>query len=177
MMARPATRTASTKRHTQAVTRHRRASHPAVTSLAPSIAIAMPTTDIGAPGNSTTMPRMLNQAAAPASAIAATYAVTSATFHRPTETVTSRLISLSFSTSSICLRDVRAVTVDWALRLRWRRSRKAFVGSLTGPARNSVMLVSAIRATPRQHDRGTGPRRGRRPATRPLTCAGSRPAF
>ncbi len=28
----------------------------------------MPTTDIGAPGNSTTMPRILNQAAAPASA-------------------------------------------------------------------------------------------------------------
>ena len=39
------------------------------------MAIAMPTTDIGAPGNSTTMPRMLNQAAAPAGAMAATCAV------------------------------------------------------------------------------------------------------
>jgi hypothetical protein len=39
--------------------------------LALSIAHAMPIADSGEPGNSTTMPRTLNQAAAPASAIAA----------------------------------------------------------------------------------------------------------
>ena len=57
-------------RQIQDVTRHRLVSHPAVTSLEPSIAIAIATTDIGAPGNSTTMPRIENHAAVPANAIA-----------------------------------------------------------------------------------------------------------
>jgi alkanesulfonate monooxygenase SsuD/methylene tetrahydromethanopterin reductase-like flavin-dependent oxidoreductase (luciferase family) len=60
-----------TSRHVQAVTRHRRASHPAVTSLAASIATAIATTDSGAPGNSTTMPRIENRAATAARPMAA----------------------------------------------------------------------------------------------------------
>jgi hypothetical protein len=53
------------------VARQRRASHPAVTSLAPSIATAIPTTANGAPGNSTTIPLMEKNAAAQARIIAA----------------------------------------------------------------------------------------------------------
>src|SRR6266849_4805663 len=60
MTARPPTSATSVTRHTAAVASHRRASHPAVTSLAASIASAIPTTDSGAPGNSTTMPRIEN---------------------------------------------------------------------------------------------------------------------
>jgi hypothetical protein len=63
--ASPAINVTRTKRQIQDVTRHRLASHPAVASLEPSIAIAIATTDIGAPGNSTTMPRIENHAAVP----------------------------------------------------------------------------------------------------------------
>ena len=66
MTAKPATSATSVPRHTAAVERHRRASHQAVTSLADSIATAIPTTYSGAPGNRTTMPRIENQAAVPA---------------------------------------------------------------------------------------------------------------
>src|SRR5258708_37395689 len=47
----------------------------------------MATTAIGAPGNSTVMPRIENHAAAPARAMAATYAVTSTTCGRSPATV------------------------------------------------------------------------------------------
>src|SRR5712671_873485 len=84
MTARPATRATRVSRHTHAVTRHRRASHPAVTSLAVSIASAIATTASGAPGNSTTMPSIEKKAAVPARTIAATYAAMS----MPTKGVT-----------------------------------------------------------------------------------------
>jgi hypothetical protein len=77
MTASPATSATRVWRHTQAVARQRRASHPAVTSLAPSIASAIPTTASGAPGNNTTMPLMEEKAVVPAKAIAAVYAATS----------------------------------------------------------------------------------------------------
>src|SRR5258708_26776922 len=64
MTARPATRAMSTPRQIEDVTCHRAASQPAVTSLAASIATAMPTTDSGAPGNRTVIPRIENHAAA-----------------------------------------------------------------------------------------------------------------
>ena len=72
-----ATSATSVRRHTQAVTRHRRASHPAVTSLAVSIANAIRTTANGAPGNSIAMPLIEKKAAALASTIAAVYAAMS----------------------------------------------------------------------------------------------------
>src|SRR5258708_11528977 len=65
-MARPATSTARTRRQIRAVSRHRRASHPAVTSLAPSIANAITITANDAAGNGTTMPLIEKKAAAPA---------------------------------------------------------------------------------------------------------------
>src|SRR5258705_5141445 len=86
MRASPATRAARTRRQIHDVTPQRRASHPAVTSLADSIATAMPTTATGAPGNSTTMPRIENHAAAPARAMAAVYAARATT--RPVERAT-----------------------------------------------------------------------------------------
>src|SRR5262252_8299553 len=78
MMASPATSPTRTSRQSQAVARHRLASHPAVTSFAPSIATDMATTATGAPGNSTTMPLIENHAAQPASPIATVYASKSA---------------------------------------------------------------------------------------------------
>src|SRR6266852_7614936 len=77
MMASPATRATRIPRQTQAVARQRRASHPAVTSLATSMATAMAMTEFGAPGKITTIPLIENQAAALASATAATYAAVS----------------------------------------------------------------------------------------------------
>src|SRR5258705_13379036 len=64
-------------RHTTAVARHRLASHPAVISLAASMAIAMAITEFVEPGKRTTIPRIENQAAAPARATAAVYAARS----------------------------------------------------------------------------------------------------
>jgi len=58
----------------QGVARHLRASHPAVTNLAPSIATAITTRANDPPGNRTTMPLIEKKAAAPARAIAGTYA-------------------------------------------------------------------------------------------------------
>jgi hypothetical protein len=72
MTASPATSTTSTKRQSQTVTHHRLASHPVVTGLAASIATAMQITDTGEPGNRMTMPRIENQAAAPAKPTATT---------------------------------------------------------------------------------------------------------
>src|SRR5262245_29648177 len=77
MTASPATSTTRMSRQIQAVVGQCRASHPAVTSFADSIATAMQMTDTEEPGNSTTMPRIENHAAAPARAIAAMYAPTS----------------------------------------------------------------------------------------------------
>jgi len=75
--ASPTTKATRATRQISAVARHRLASQPAVISLAASMAIAMAITEFGEPGKSTTMPRMLNHAAAPARATAAMYAMTS----------------------------------------------------------------------------------------------------
>src|SRR6266849_8573765 len=127
MTARPATSATRVSRHTHAVTRQRRASHPAVTSLAPSIATAIPTTASGAPGNNTTMPLIEKNAAAPARTIAATYAAKSIAAPLRVTPVTG----------------TRGVTAGrLALRfLRNRRWRSAAVASLT-LGRNAVTLVS-----------------------------------
>src|SRR5258708_31742088 len=104
----------------------RRASHPAVPSLADSMATAMAMTDIGEPGKRTTMPRMLNHAAAAARAIAATYAITSAACAPWRATVTLALISLGFSNFAIFEVGTGAVTIHRVLRLpRSRLARKA----------------------------------------------------
>src|SRR5215469_7820081 len=78
MTASPNTSITRINRQIQAVVLHRLASHPAVTSLAASIATVMATTATGVPGNSTTMPLIENHAAQPASPIATVYANTSA---------------------------------------------------------------------------------------------------
>src|SRR5262249_10293022 len=77
MVARPVTSATRVRRHTRAVPRHRRASHPTVTSLAPSIATDIPTTASGAPATSTTIPLIEKKAAAPGRTTAATYAAIS----------------------------------------------------------------------------------------------------
>src|SRR5467141_3205856 len=79
MTARPKTKAARAARQISAVARHRLASQPAVMSLAASMATAMAITEFGEPGKRTTIPRIENQAAAPARATAAVYATTSMT--------------------------------------------------------------------------------------------------
>src|SRR5712671_6244142 len=71
MTASPKTKATRATRQISAVARHRLASQPAVMSLAASMAIAMAITEFGEPGKRTTIPRIENQAAAPARAIAA----------------------------------------------------------------------------------------------------------
>jgi hypothetical protein len=70
LTASPKTSATRTRRQTRAVARHRRASHPAVTSLADSMVAAMPMIASGVPGNKVTIPLTEKNAAAPARAIA-----------------------------------------------------------------------------------------------------------